>query len=130
MLQFEIGRRRLIGGALATGAAALVAKGAFAALPERRLAFRNIHTNETFDARFFGANGWDAQGQLWHTAIGFPWVVYELPGVLMENFGNYDLLKGSYTASLINDMKVHFQQVPRYPESNFTPESMSARGVR
>ncbi len=62
MLQFEIGRRRLIGGALATGAAALVAKGAFAALPERRLAFRNIHTNETFDARFFGANGWDEQG--------------------------------------------------------------------
>lgn len=35
---------------------------AFAALPEKRIAFRNIHTNETVDARFFGANGWDHQG--------------------------------------------------------------------
>lgn len=63
MLDFEIGRRRLLGGALVMGAASTVmAKGAFAALPERRIAFRNVHTNETFDARFFGANGWDKQG--------------------------------------------------------------------
>ena len=62
MLEFEIGRRRLLGGAVVLGAATFVAKGAFAALPERRIAFRNIHTNETFDARFFGANGWDEQG--------------------------------------------------------------------
>lgn len=40
----------------------LMAKGACAALPERRIAFRNVHTRETFDARFFGANGWDAAG--------------------------------------------------------------------
>jgi uncharacterized protein YcbK (DUF882 family) len=62
MLNMELGRRRLLGGALATGAAMFVGKGAFAALPEQRLAIRNIHTNETFDARFFGANGWDSQG--------------------------------------------------------------------
>jgi uncharacterized protein YcbK (DUF882 family) len=63
MLDFEIGRRRLLGGALTLGAATLfLPKAALAALPERRLAFRNIHTNETFDARFFGANGWDPQG--------------------------------------------------------------------
>jgi len=62
MLQMELGRRGLLGGALAAGASALIGGKAFAALPERRIAFRNIHTNETFDARFFGPNGWDAQG--------------------------------------------------------------------
>jgi uncharacterized protein YcbK (DUF882 family) len=29
---------------------------------ERRIAFRNVHTNDTVDARFFGARGWDEQG--------------------------------------------------------------------
>jgi uncharacterized protein YcbK (DUF882 family) len=62
MVDFVIGRRRLLGGAVAAGAAMLGGSAAFGALPEQRLAFRNIHTNETFDARFFGASGWDAQG--------------------------------------------------------------------
>ena len=62
MLDMQIGRRGLLGGALAAGASTLIGGKAFAALPERRLAFRNIHTNETFDARFFGPNGWDQQG--------------------------------------------------------------------
>lgn len=75
-------------------------------------------------------DGWDSQGQLWHSSLGLPWNVFELPGVLMEEFATYDLLKGSYSATIFNEMKVHFEQVPRYPESNFTPESMSARGVR
>ncbi len=33
-----------------------------AALPEKRLAFRNIHNNETVDARFFGPQGFDSEG--------------------------------------------------------------------
>jgi uncharacterized protein YcbK (DUF882 family) len=62
MLDVEIGRRRLLGGALATGAALFGAGAAMGAMPERRLAIRNIHNNESYDARFFGANGWDPQG--------------------------------------------------------------------
>jgi uncharacterized protein YcbK (DUF882 family) len=63
MLDIEIGRRRLLGGALTVGAASfLLPKAALASMPERRIAFRNIHTSENFDARFFGANGWDPQG--------------------------------------------------------------------
>jgi uncharacterized protein YcbK (DUF882 family) len=62
MVQLELGRRGLLGGVLAIGASALVGGKAFAALPERRIAFRNVHTNETVDARFFGANGWDPEG--------------------------------------------------------------------
>lgn len=90
---------------------------------------RKFYLDEDSWAAVIG-DGWDAQGQLWHTTIGFPKVAYELPGITMESFGTYDLLKGSYSASLFNDMKVHLQQVPRFPESNFTPESMAARGVR
>lgn len=33
-----------------------------APLPEKRLAFRNIHNNETVDARFFGPQGFDPEG--------------------------------------------------------------------
>ncbi|MBW8744070.1 MAG: YcbK family protein [Sphingomonas sp.] len=62
MLDLQLGRRGLLGGALAIGAASLVGGRAFAALPEKRIAFRNIHTNDTVDARFFGADGWDHQG--------------------------------------------------------------------
>jgi uncharacterized protein YcbK (DUF882 family) len=62
MLDMRIGRRGLLAGAMAAGASAMIGTRAFGALPERRLAFRNIHTNETFDARFFGADGWDNQG--------------------------------------------------------------------
>jgi len=62
MVQLELGRRGLLGGIMAVGASALVGGKAFAALPERRIAFRNVHTNETVDARFIGANGWDPQG--------------------------------------------------------------------
>ena len=68
MLTIDIGRRRLLGGALAAGAvSSLSAKAALAQMPafpttERRIAFRNVHTNDTVDARFFGANGWDSQG--------------------------------------------------------------------
>ncbi len=44
MLEMQIGRRGLLAGALAAGASAMIGTSAFAALPERRLAFRNIHT--------------------------------------------------------------------------------------
>lgn len=63
MMDLRIGRRRLLGGALAMGGIATFGtKAAMAAIPEQRVAFRNIHTNDTVDARFLGPNGWDQQG--------------------------------------------------------------------
>lgn len=57
-------RRGLLGGALGLTAATLMGGGkAFAALPERRIAFHNVHTNERFDARYYTAGvGYDQQG--------------------------------------------------------------------
>jgi uncharacterized protein YcbK (DUF882 family) len=62
MIDTSLDRRALVKGMFAVGAASLFIPRAFAALPERRLAFRNVHTSETIDARYFGANGYDAQG--------------------------------------------------------------------
>lgn len=61
MTEMMIGRRALLGGALAWSGM-LFAPPALAAVPERRLAFRNVHTNERVDARYFGAHGFDRQG--------------------------------------------------------------------
>lgn len=63
MIHINHGRRRLLGGALAFGAAAAVNTPALASgAPERRLVFRNVHTNERIDARYFGASGFDREG--------------------------------------------------------------------
>lgn len=62
MIDATIGRRQMLGGVLALGGLGLLPKAAFAALPERRLAFRNVHNSERIDARYFGADGFDAEG--------------------------------------------------------------------
>jgi len=59
----SLDRRTLVKAMLTAGAGLLTAPGALLAeLPERRLAFRNVHTNERVDARYFGAGGFDPQG--------------------------------------------------------------------
>jgi uncharacterized protein YcbK (DUF882 family) len=62
MTETTLSRRHLLGGALALGGLSLLPQSALAALPERRLAFRNVHTNERIDARYFGAGGYDRAG--------------------------------------------------------------------
>ncbi|GGE90915.1 DUF882 domain-containing protein [Sphingomonas prati] len=61
-MHINTGRRGLIGGLLALGGSALVATPALADTRERRLAFRNVHTNERVDARYYGPTGLDREG--------------------------------------------------------------------
>lgn len=75
-------------------------------------------------------DGWDAQGQLWHTGSALPITASEMPAMITFPFTIMDLLKGTYQATTINDQTVQYGQVERWPESNFTPESAAARGVR
>lgn len=75
-------------------------------------------------------DGWDAQGQLWHTGMALPFVASEFPAVIYHYFAMMDLLKGGYQATIANDQATQYQAVPRYEERNFTPESMASRGVR
>lgn len=62
MSDLNISRRRLLGGALALGGLSLLPQRAFAASPERRLAFRNVHTSELIDARYFADGDYDPDG--------------------------------------------------------------------
>ncbi|SFB34626.1 Protein of unknown function [Collimonas sp. OK607] len=82
---------------------------------------------DTWDAVLY--DGWDAQSQLWHSGMALPILAFEYPGVITYPFSIQDLLKGSYQATIINGQPTQYGQVPRWPESNFTPESMAARGV-
>lgn len=75
-------------------------------------------------------DGWDAQGQLWHTSMALPIVAPEFPAVVYHYFTTMDLLKGTYQATIANEQATQYQMVAPYPSTNFTPESMAARGVR
>jgi len=75
-------------------------------------------------------DGWDAQGQLWRSGLGLPFVAYEYPGTIANPFTIYDLLKSSYSATILNEQRVQYRKAERWPASTFTPESMAAQGVR
>ncbi|MCY1205850.1 hypothetical protein D9M72_174080 [compost metagenome] len=75
-------------------------------------------------------DGWDAQGQLWRTGLALPFLAPEIPAVISANFVTMDLLKGSYQAAIVNGNAAQWEARAPYPETNFTPESVAARGVR
>ncbi len=62
MTDTTLSRRGLFAGALALGSAMMIGTPALAAIPERRLAFRNVHTNDKVDARYFANGRFDPQG--------------------------------------------------------------------
>lgn len=73
---------------------------------------------------------WDAHGQLWKTGIVLPFVVGDLPGVVQQATGGYDLLSGSwYAAALVKDQADYYQLHARFEDDTFTPEAMM-RGAR
>ena len=93
-------------------------------MPKRR----HYLDEDTWGASLY--DGWDAQGQLWHTGMALPIAAPEFPAVVYHYFAMADLLKGGYQATIGNDMPTQYQKVPPYPESNFTPEYAASRGVR
>jgi hypothetical protein len=74
---------------------------------------------------------WDANGQLWKQLWANTFVAPDLPGVVIGSFGFNDLLAGTaLVANLYNQKKAHYATVPRFPDSNFTPDAMAAGGAR
>ena len=76
------------------------------------------------------SDSWDAQGQLWHSGMALPFLAYEFPGEIQWTYVIYDHLKESYSATIMNEVPSQYANVPRWPATNFTPESLAARGVR
>jgi hypothetical protein len=77
------------------------------------------------------ADGWDAQGQLWHVAQALPFLAPELPAVLTAPYLVFDLFKRGYVASsLFNEGKRHYQTSEPRPAAHFSPAALAAEGVR
>ena len=77
------------------------------------------------------ADRWDANGQLWKQLWANTFVAPDLPGVVIGSFGFSDLLGGTaFVANLYNQKKAHYPTVPRFPDSNFTPDALAAGGAR
>ena len=77
------------------------------------------------------ADGWDANGQLWHVSHALPTMVPELPAVVVTPYVLYDLLRNGYVASsLFNEGQRHYQVTPRKPEDYFSPAALVAEGIR
>jgi len=77
------------------------------------------------------ADGWDAQGQLWRTQVGIPFVAPDGPGVFLISFANYNLLTGGWVLSTIwNEADPKYKLVEPKPDSYFTPDSLAGQGVR
>jgi len=78
------------------------------------------------------ADHWDANGQLWQMGFANPVVMPDLPATTSpQMFGFYDLISGAwYYDSALNDAAEQYKVVPRYADSVFTAESLTAEGVR
>lgn len=77
------------------------------------------------------ADGWDAQGRLWHVSHALPFIVPELPAVVTAPYVVFDLVKRGYVASsLFNEGKRHYQVTDPKPAAYFTPAAVAAEGLR
>ena len=76
------------------------------------------------------AERYDAQGRLWRVLYGLPFVYAEVPFVGVNlAWGVYDLVAGTaFVTGLMNEQPSQGQAVPRFSQSIFTPESLSANG--
>ncbi len=91
---------------------------------------RKIYVDEDSWIAMIG-NTWDAQGTLWHTTIGFPRNMFELPSLAMEDFATLDFIKGTYVVSLTTtDVDVQLENVVPFPDTYYTPQGMAIRGIR
>ena len=90
---------------------------------------RKIYVDEDSWIALLG-NTWDSQGTLWHTSIGFPLIMYELPSLNMENWATLDFIEKRYTISIVNNQEVHLENTAPHPNTYYTPEGMARKGVR
>jgi hypothetical protein len=73
---------------------------------------------------------WDAKGQLWKTVWQLPVMMPDIPATTPITFGFYDLTSNTWFANgVMNEKPSHYRVMPRYPETTFSPDSLSS-GVR
>lgn len=74
---------------------------------------------------------WDAKGQLWKTTWAQTAIISELPALALVSYGLNDLISGdAFVGGLHNSKQTQYGVVPRFPVSTFTPDALTAEGVR
>lgn len=74
---------------------------------------------------------WDGAGRLWKVNWLLPMVAPDLPGVIEETHGFYDMVSNTWYANgVMNEKAEQWKIMPRYPDRVFTPDAMAGEGVR
>ena len=74
---------------------------------------------------------WDAKGQLWKTLWQLPMTMPDIPANAAVTFGFYDLLSNTWFANdVAPEQAEQYKIVPRVSDATFTPDAMTAAGVR
>ena len=76
------------------------------------------------------ADRWDAKGQLWHTLYALPVLSPDMPGVMTFTSGFYDLISGNWMVLGEIGDKAQVHNVPRFPDTLFSPDGLVGEGVR
>lgn len=77
------------------------------------------------------ADRWDANGQLWKTLWAIPMLIPDLPGVVSLPFGFNDLVSGTfYMNGVVNRKQFHYDIMPRYSDTEFSPDAIAGEGIR
>ncbi len=76
-------------------------------------------------------DGWDGQGLLWRTTVSVPLLAMDLPSHYPVTFFIHNLQTGATSCTNIpNELPVQEMEVPRWPESFFTPDALAGTAVR
>lgn len=80
------------------------------------------------------ADAWDASGSYWRMDLAFPVIIWELPGVVTWTNLTYDFHTGVYCVPAeigkTRQPRQYTIMPKRWPESEFTPETLAGEGVR
>ena len=69
---------------------------------------------------------WDSSGRLWKTVWNLPLAAPDVPAVISESFGYYDLISGTWYAILLNETELQIKSMPPWPKNYFSPDTLSA----
>ncbi len=77
-------------------------------------------------------DGWDSDGQLWHTNFTLTLLAPDIPAVLGNVYwGCYDLRSGAYFINMTsNEMPVQYKLLPTASRGSFSPDALANEGAR
>lgn len=77
-------------------------------------------------------DGWDPSGKLWRVSLGLNYYLPDMPGMMSSYSDILYVLDGAWSSrnTVFYDPAYQMKAVPMKPDSRFTPDALSGRGVR